>query len=425
MKTESKYRQWAFIIRREFLAVSTRPAVLLVLMGGIFMYGLLYNYMYAPNKVTDMPVAVVDCSHSQLSRNYIRWLEATPQMQVYGLAGDFREAREWMKEARVQGIVYLPRDFEQRVYRGEEAVFPQYATTAAFLYFEALQGASSRVMLALSEECRPDILPFLSPAGNDCRGYGKACEGGRHGALQFHRGIRFVSDSCRDDGHPVSDTADGHRDAHRRRVFQRLHPAVCSFRLRVEGSRPGGAGQDVGVLLALCCLFALSAGAASAFLLHSSHRQRRGYRAHDSALPHVHLVPGAHSFTLLHRCGSTAAAHRFLFGGTDFSVGHLLSAGADALVLAGGPLSPTRGTRHPGFCQAELHGSQSGRYSPGIHRALGADAGLFPDQCMGVSAEAEEMHWHKLKKGDHAPFSYSHFTKRRMYQFFTVCVSRQ
>lgn len=134
-------------------------------MGGIFLYGLLYNYMYAPNKVTDMPVAVVDCSHSQLSRNYIRWLEATPQMEVYGLAGDFREAREWMKEARVQGIVYLPRDFEQRVYRGEEAVFPQYATTAAFLYFEALQGASSRVMLALSEECHPDILPFLSPQG--------------------------------------------------------------------------------------------------------------------------------------------------------------------------------------------------------------------------------------------------------------------
>lgn len=121
--------------------------------------------MYAPNKVTDMPVAVVDCSHSQLSRNYIRWLEATPQMEVYGLAGDFLEAREWMKEARVQGIVYLPRDFEQRVYRGEEAVFPQYATTAAFLYFEALQGASSRVMLALSEECRKGVLPLLPLQG--------------------------------------------------------------------------------------------------------------------------------------------------------------------------------------------------------------------------------------------------------------------
>ena len=70
MKTDSKYRQWAFIIRRGFLAVSTRPAVLLVLMGGIFLYGLLYNYMYAPNKVTDMPVAVVDCSAATISAGW-------------------------------------------------------------------------------------------------------------------------------------------------------------------------------------------------------------------------------------------------------------------------------------------------------------------------------------------------------------------
>ena len=58
MKTLSKLQQLSFIIQREFLAISTSYAVLLVLMGGIFVYGLLYNYMYAPNIVTDVPVAV-------------------------------------------------------------------------------------------------------------------------------------------------------------------------------------------------------------------------------------------------------------------------------------------------------------------------------------------------------------------------------
>ena len=77
MKTLSKLQQLSFIIRREFLAISTSYAVLLVLMGGIFVYGLLYNYMYAPNIVTDVPVAVVDNSHSELSRDFIRWLDAT------------------------------------------------------------------------------------------------------------------------------------------------------------------------------------------------------------------------------------------------------------------------------------------------------------------------------------------------------------
>ena len=134
----NKLSQISLIIAREFRAISTSYAVLLVLMGGIFVYGLLYNYMYAPNIVTDAPVAVVDNSRSSLSRQFIRWLNATPQISVYAQAEDYREAKEWMKEGDVQGIIYIPYDFEKRVFQGEEAVFSLYATTDAFLYFEAL-----------------------------------------------------------------------------------------------------------------------------------------------------------------------------------------------------------------------------------------------------------------------------------------------
>lgn len=45
------------VIRHEWKAISTNPAILLVLAGGIFLYGLLYNYMYAPNLVRKAPVA--------------------------------------------------------------------------------------------------------------------------------------------------------------------------------------------------------------------------------------------------------------------------------------------------------------------------------------------------------------------------------
>ena len=165
MKTLSKLQQLSFIIRREFLAISTSYAVLLVLMGGIFVYGLLYNYMYASNIVTDVPVAVVDNSHSELSRDFIRWLDATPQAEIYSQAMDYHEAKEWMKEGKVQGILYLPHDFEKRVFRGDEAVFSLYATTDAFLYFEALQGASSRVMLAINDKYRSNEAVFLPPQG--------------------------------------------------------------------------------------------------------------------------------------------------------------------------------------------------------------------------------------------------------------------
>lgn len=153
------------IVSQEFRTIGTSYAILLVLMGGIFLYGLLYNYMYAPNIVTDTPVAVVDNSHSSLSRQYIRWLDATPQAEIYAQAMNFIEAREWMKEGKVEGILYLPHDFDNRVFQGREAVFSLYATTDAFLYFEALQKASSKVMLAINDAYRPDATVFLPPQG--------------------------------------------------------------------------------------------------------------------------------------------------------------------------------------------------------------------------------------------------------------------
>lgn len=165
MKTLSKLQQLSFIIRHEFLAISTSYAILLVLMGGIFLYGLLYNYMYAPNIVTDVPIAVVDNSHSELSRNFISWLDAAPQAEIYNQAIDYREAKEWMKAGKVQGILYLPHDFEERVFRGDESVFSLYATTDAFLYFESLQEATSRVMLAINDKYRTDVAVLLPPQG--------------------------------------------------------------------------------------------------------------------------------------------------------------------------------------------------------------------------------------------------------------------
>ena len=153
------------VIRHEWKAIATNPAILLVLAGGIFLYGLLYNYMYAPNLVRKAPVAVVDLSHSTLSREYVRWLDAAPQTSVYAQTPDILEAREWMKKGEVTGILYIPSDFETHVARGETSVFTLYAATDAFLNFKGLQEASSRVMLAVNDAHRCAGTVFLPPQG--------------------------------------------------------------------------------------------------------------------------------------------------------------------------------------------------------------------------------------------------------------------
>ena len=53
---------------------------------------------------------VVDDSKTDLSREYIRLLNATPQVSVIADGLDYAEAQEWMKEGDAVGILYLPSD---------------------------------------------------------------------------------------------------------------------------------------------------------------------------------------------------------------------------------------------------------------------------------------------------------------------------
>ena len=158
----SRLPLFVHVMWREMRTIATSYAIVLVLVGGVFAYGLLYNYMYAPNIVREVPIAVVDHSCSALSRQYIRWLDATPEVSVTLRESDMHEAKQQMLSARVAGILYLPSDFEVRLLRDEPAVFPFYATTDAFLYYEALESANLQVMEAMDGDYRTQLEAFLT-----------------------------------------------------------------------------------------------------------------------------------------------------------------------------------------------------------------------------------------------------------------------
>ena len=146
----------------EYRSIIRSLSILLVMGGGVFMYGLLYNYMYSPNVLREIPITVVDESHTPLSRHYIRLLDGTPQVRVEGIITDMSQAHERMKKGETMGIIYLPKDFETKVGRGEEAVFVSFNSTMAFLTYAGMKEASSNAMLALDESVRPSQIVFLN-----------------------------------------------------------------------------------------------------------------------------------------------------------------------------------------------------------------------------------------------------------------------
>lgn len=146
----------------EYRSILRSPSVLLVLAGGIFMYGMLYNYMYSPNVLREVPVAIVDNNRTSLSRRFTRLLDATPQVRIEGVTTDIAEAHKRMKKNEVAGIVFMPKDFDKKVGKGEEALFVAYNNTASFIYYEALAEGFSGAMLALDDAVRQNQLVFLN-----------------------------------------------------------------------------------------------------------------------------------------------------------------------------------------------------------------------------------------------------------------------
>lgn len=148
-------------VAREFRTIATSYAILLVMIGGIFVYGLLYNYMYQPNLIRNAPVVVVDKSHTPLSREYARLLDAAPQVKLYSQAPDMPSAKALMESGRVVGIIYIPEDFESRVGRGGQALFLAYGNTSAFLNFAAIEEAAAGAMRELDGRERSAMAVFL------------------------------------------------------------------------------------------------------------------------------------------------------------------------------------------------------------------------------------------------------------------------
>ncbi|MGL4292231.1 MAG: ABC transporter permease [Bacteroidales bacterium] len=163
---ESNKRQSVFyrmfqLMKNEYITITSSYAITLVLLGGIFVYGLLYNYMYQPNVIRNAPVAVVDNSKTPMSRDFIQMLDATPEVKVLTDGVDFIEAKELMKKNDVVGILLIPDRFEKKIEQGEETLTIMYQTTTAFLYYLAVQNATAFTMKSFNDQIRPDQLVFL------------------------------------------------------------------------------------------------------------------------------------------------------------------------------------------------------------------------------------------------------------------------
>ena len=72
--------------------------------------------------VRNVPVVVVDQSHTATSRQFVRMVNASPDVEVAYYCNSLPEAKTVVDQQNANGIIYLPKNFEQTLNRGEQAI---------------------------------------------------------------------------------------------------------------------------------------------------------------------------------------------------------------------------------------------------------------------------------------------------------------
>ena len=108
-------------------------------------YPLLYSWIYNNEVVREVPVAVVDNSHSQTSREFVRHVDASPDVRVAAWSNNLEEASRLVARQEVYGIILLPEDFDRQLGRLQQAHVSVYCNMGLMLTYKAIFQTCSAV----------------------------------------------------------------------------------------------------------------------------------------------------------------------------------------------------------------------------------------------------------------------------------------
>lgn len=134
-----------YIWTREMRSAFTDEGVLIFCILVPLGYPLLYSWIYNNEVVRDVPVAIVDKSHSRESRDFIRRFDAGSDTRVACFCGDLQEARSLVGRQVVRGVLYFPSDFQTRLYRGEQTHVSVYCDMSLMLTYRAIYQTAQAV----------------------------------------------------------------------------------------------------------------------------------------------------------------------------------------------------------------------------------------------------------------------------------------
>ena len=123
------------------------------------LYPLLYAYLYNKESVREVPTVVVDNSHSQLSREFLRRVDATADVNIVSHCQDMEEAQDMIHRRDAYCLIYIPKDFEKDVAEMRQTTVELYSDMSGLLYYKAVLSSCTEVSLDMNKEIKAARIP--------------------------------------------------------------------------------------------------------------------------------------------------------------------------------------------------------------------------------------------------------------------------
>ncbi|MDE5701412.1 MAG: ABC transporter permease [Bacteroides sp.] len=143
-----------YIWMQEFRTTFRDQGVLIFFVLVPLMYPLIYAFIYTNETIREVPAVVVDYSHSALSREYLRKVDASPEVKIVSYCADMEEAKLMLKERLAYGIIYVPTDFSDNIAQGKQTQVSLFCDMSGLLYYKALLNANTSVSLDMNADIK-------------------------------------------------------------------------------------------------------------------------------------------------------------------------------------------------------------------------------------------------------------------------------
>lgn len=156
-KINKQLEDTLYVWRQEIKQVFRDEGVFIFFIVVPLVYPLLYSWIYNNETVRDVPVVVVDQSHTSLSRQFIRMCDASSDVKVAYYAQDLEEAKSLVSRQLVKGIYFIPSDFEQNVNRMQQGIISVYCDMSLMLTYKAIFQTAQVVSMQMGAELQTKL----------------------------------------------------------------------------------------------------------------------------------------------------------------------------------------------------------------------------------------------------------------------------